>query len=124
MQSDIERLKQENSALRKEIELLKGAMAAQDEREQRAGESCGVSWIIHGCDWPEEVAEVVIDLRQHNERAIAELERMRGALNTCDIHAAVEGARYRTACALCFTDALQRAERCEAEGGDHGARTD
>jgi hypothetical protein len=32
-------------------------MKAQDEREKKAGEKCGVSWEYHGCDWPEWVAD-------------------------------------------------------------------
>lgn len=43
-----------------EITTLRGAMAAQDERERLAGERCGVSALIHGCDWPDAMAEKVL----------------------------------------------------------------
>jgi len=42
---------------------LRGAMAAQDGRERAAGEKCGVPYDIHGCDWPDAVAEEVNRLR-------------------------------------------------------------
>lgn len=47
-----------------EVEMLRGAMKAQDERERKAGELCGVSWEENGCDWPDAVAETVIVLRK------------------------------------------------------------
>lgn len=49
--------------LRGDNVLLRGAMDAQDERERKAGEVCGVSFAEHGCDWPEWVAEEVVSLR-------------------------------------------------------------
>ena len=55
-----------------EITLLKGAMAAQDEREQKAGERCGVSYEQHGCDWPDWMAEKVLS----QSARIAELEAL------------------------------------------------
>jgi hypothetical protein len=42
---------------------LKGAMNAQDERERHAGQTCGVPAEIHGCDWPDAVAETVFSLQ-------------------------------------------------------------
>lgn len=53
----IERLQQGNAELR-------GAMAAQDEREKSAGETCGVPYELHGCDWPDGVATEVLTLRR------------------------------------------------------------
>jgi len=46
-----------------ELAQVKGAMAAQDEREKLAGEKCNILWQEHGCDWPDAVAERVIHLR-------------------------------------------------------------
>ena len=43
---------------------LRGAIAAQDEREREAGKKCGVPYELYGCDWPDAVAEEVIALRQ------------------------------------------------------------
>lgn len=43
-----------------EIALLKGAISAQDEREQKAGERCGVPYEQYGCDWPDWMAEKVL----------------------------------------------------------------
>ena len=51
-----ELLAQRNDAL--------GAMAAQDEREKVAGEMCGVLHHLHGCDWPDAVAERVVSLEE------------------------------------------------------------
>ena len=42
---------------------LRGTIAAQDERERRAGERCGVSHEQHGCEWPEWVADEVLKLK-------------------------------------------------------------
>ena len=55
-----------------EIALLKGAMAAQDEREQKAGERCGVPYEQHGCDWPDWMAEKVLS----QAARIAQLEAL------------------------------------------------
>src|SRR6185312_15018981 len=41
------------------LELQKGANRAQDERERKAAERLGM---VHNCDWPEEVAEKVLEL--------------------------------------------------------------
>ncbi|SRR5579871_858965 len=46
----------------------RGAMAAQDERERKAGEACGVKYEQHGCDWPEWVADALMS----KNRLIAE----------------------------------------------------
>lgn len=46
-----------------ERDLFKGAMQAQDERERKAGELCGVDHGQWGCDWPAAVADVVVHLR-------------------------------------------------------------
>lgn len=50
---------------------LRGAMAAQDERERQAGDRCGVSAVVHGCDWPEAVADALVDARRQRDEAIA-----------------------------------------------------
>jgi hypothetical protein len=49
--------------LHNDLRLARGAMAAQDERERVAGDRCGVSYLDHGCDWPDAVADVVVTLR-------------------------------------------------------------
>lgn len=53
----------ERNQLRQQVTELKGAMAAQDEREQQAGVLCGISWVEHGCDWPDAIADHVLALR-------------------------------------------------------------
>lgn len=52
-----------------EIELLKdtlaglrSAMTKQTERERRAGEHCHVPYVVHGCEWPDAVAERILFL--------------------------------------------------------------
>lgn len=60
--------------------LLRGAIAAQDEREQRAGERCGVSRGECGCDWPDVVADEVLTVRARAERAEADVATLRAAL--------------------------------------------
>jgi hypothetical protein len=45
------------------------------------------------------------------ESFVAEIERLRHARNTCEIHADIEGIAERTACAVCFTEALDRESR-------------
>ncbi len=67
-------------ALEVEIERLKGAMDSQDKRERAAGERCGVSWMEHGCDWPDRMADVVIDQRENIERLRAELSEINEGL--------------------------------------------
>jgi hypothetical protein len=55
-----------------EIALLKGTIAAQDEREKKAGERCGVPCEQHGCDWPDWMAEQVLS----QAARIAQLEAL------------------------------------------------
>ena len=55
-----------------DIALLKGAISAQDEREQKAGERCGVPYEQHGCDWPDWMAEKVLS----QSARIAQLEAL------------------------------------------------
>jgi len=66
------------AAAENECYLLKGAMAAQDGREQAAGERCGVSALEHGCDWPDAVADSVVDLRRQLAGAEAERDHWEG----------------------------------------------
>jgi hypothetical protein len=56
---------------RTEAELLRGAIAAQDERMQQAGKRCGVPWEEWGCDWPDRMADIVIELRAAERKAEA-----------------------------------------------------
>ena len=46
---------------------MRGAMRAQDEREREAGARCGVGAELHGCDWPDAVADQVLMLKANNE---------------------------------------------------------
>jgi hypothetical protein len=50
--------------LRAELTLARGAMTAQDGRERAAGERCGVRYELWDCDWPDAVADVVLELRE------------------------------------------------------------
>jgi len=52
------------NSLKAEVATLKGAMAAQDERERLAGDQCGIPWQEHQCDWPDAVAEALIVSRE------------------------------------------------------------
>lgn len=54
---------------------LKGAMAAQDERERMAGLKCGVRYETAGCDWPDAVAEELIVIRASNAKWVARAEK-------------------------------------------------
>ena len=65
------------SSLREERDTVKGAMVAQDEREQRAGALCGVPWAEHGCDWPDAVAEEVCALREERDRLLDIIGKLR-----------------------------------------------
>lgn len=54
-----------------------GAMGAQDERERVAGELCGVNAMEHGCDWPNAVAERLVQRTMERNAALALLHRLR-----------------------------------------------
>lgn len=60
--------------LQRDLDLARGAMQAQDNREKAAGEKCGVPYASGGCDWPDEVAEEVLRLQREND----ELRKRRG----------------------------------------------
>ena len=70
--ADLRRLRAEYDRLKVDCTTLRGAMAAQDERERLAGERCGVPCELHGCDWPEAVAAEVERLRRIADEALAE----------------------------------------------------
>ena len=57
--------------------LAQGAIRAQDEREAKAGELCGVSRELFGCDWPDAVAEEVLVLRKKLAEAEAALREQK-----------------------------------------------
>lgn len=67
MSKDLQ-LRAEIERLERDRETIRGAMLAQDNREKAAGEKCGVSWMEHGCDWPDAVAETVLVLRAERDR--------------------------------------------------------
>jgi hypothetical protein len=85
------------------LALLAGSIDAQDEREQQAGERCGVSRAEHGCDWPDAVAERVLVLtaaltaerkareqaEQERDRLQARVTALEAAMNPQDIADAV-----------------------------------
>ncbi len=54
-----------------ELAATRGALSAQDRREQAAGARCSVHYELHGCDWPDAVADVVVTLRKR----FAEVEK-------------------------------------------------
>lgn len=54
--------------------------ALRDEREKLAGERCGVSRDVHGCDWPDGVAEVVAIQDSERIKLIAENNQLRADL--------------------------------------------
>jgi hypothetical protein len=56
---------------------LQGALAAQDARESAAGERCGVSRTIHGCDWPDAMAEAVLARDAQIVTLTAQREKLR-----------------------------------------------
>lgn len=62
--------------LRAQVAELRGAMAAQDQREAKAGERCGVSPIEYGCDWPDAVADEVLSLRAQLRQAEAAVDAL------------------------------------------------
>lgn len=76
----------EREQLKKDLELARGAMRAQDERERVAGDKCGVSALENGCDWPDAVADEVIQLKKDLEIARAERNAayLRGKRETLD----------------------------------------
>lgn len=79
-----------------QIASLKGAMSAQDQRERNAGAMCGVSYSVHGCDWPDAVADEVLGLRAQ----IATLTEQVGWLQT-DLTRGLNVEFQRTTCCVC-----------------------
>ena len=69
--SEVVALREQLAERDRTIELVRGAMAAQDERERDAAKRLGM---IHNCDWPDNVA----DEMEARDRTIAALqERVR-----------------------------------------------
>lgn len=56
-----------------DLSRAKGALAAQDERERKAGIKCGLPYEEYGCDWPDATADLIVslqkDLRFYREKA-------------------------------------------------------
>jgi hypothetical protein len=88
--------------------LLQGAMLAQDEREEQAGSLCGIPRYLHGCDWPDAVAEEVLSLRQK----LAEDDA-----HPCHI---VDGTCTHTGCKQ--EEPAAHATGAEQSGGDVGKK--
>ena len=59
------------SSVIEKLRELRGALDAQDQRERQAGEKCGVSWLEHGCDWPDAAAEKVLYFKSLLRRWLA-----------------------------------------------------
>ena len=75
-----------------------GAMRAQDERERLAGDKCGVSALEHGCDWPDAVAERLMQMRNERDRLRGELDEALAKL--AQRTGVDEGAVSRALCAV------------------------
>ena len=75
------------------IELLRGAMAAQDERERDAAKRLGM---IHNCDWPDNVA----DEMEARDRTIAGFSK-RLCLNHCATMSGDRMLRNDGKCEIC-----------------------
>src|SRR6185437_10474280 len=58
--------------LERDLELQKGANRAQDERERKASERLGM---VHNCDWPDDVAERVLELEAQVKELSAKVVR-------------------------------------------------
>lgn len=48
-----------------------------------------------------------------------EMAKARHAMNTCEIHANVEGIEHRTACAVCFTEVSNERDQLRRELDDY-----
>lgn len=99
----------ETEQLRAELAQMRGAMNAQDGRERAAGEACGVSWLEHGCDWSDAVAEAVCSLRAELERKEEALDAWQAKLRHADqqTHLAVLRAEKAEARVAELTEALR-----------------
>lgn len=92
-------------AWKKERDDLRGAMAAQDERERVAGDACGVPWTMHGCDWPDAVAEEVKVLRRERDASRSILRAQDEDI--CAILRDRDALREQLATAMMERDALR-----------------
>lgn len=66
----------EIAGLRADLAMASGTIHAQDERERRAGERCGITYEQHGCDWPDAMAEEVLRLRAERDALVARASRL------------------------------------------------
>jgi hypothetical protein len=90
-----------------EIALLKGAIAAQDERERKAGERCAVPYEQHGCDWPDWMAEKLLS----QAARIAQLEALKQPIQTAIAAAISLGvSRGGSLVEKAWRETLQKAE--------------
>lgn len=84
--------------LEAELKFQKGANAAQDERERNAAKRLGM---VHNCDWPDEVAERVLELK-------ARLEETCDQLNAAMIGQSERQQQFERMAALCDEAVSQR----------------
>lgn len=65
---------------RADIALVRGCMDAQDEREREAAKKCGM---VHNCDWPDDAAEKILELRALIEKKDEALRKSISIMNEC-----------------------------------------
>lgn len=99
----------------------RGAMSAQDEREKQAAEKCGVPYELSGCDWPDAVADAVIELLAKNRfmKMMNEIEKALRIVVAEDRdmhrrHSAKWQAIARELRTLGYSEQWKRAERYKA----------
>ncbi len=98
-----DKVQNERDAARAELILTRGAMIAQDEREEKAGDRCGVSYMRYGCDWPEAVADELLAARM-------EIARLRNLAQQIDHDHAPDGSCFDW-CLRCKFTATQEQPR-------------
>ena len=100
----------ERDALSSAVVGLRSAMKAQDDRERDAGERCGVSRDLSGCDWPDAVADEVIALEARVEQLEMYQRVGRGSASDRD-----RELRERLVCAI-WPELLRIYEKTDTPG--------